>query len=200
MRKLRWPVGSMFLFVAFHALAQPSDPIAVAVLKTGDVAILDSRRGVFVLSGDKIAPRPVVTFPFVEAFDFTVAPSLEGDSFFISSTRPTGFTTLSELSRYTMNGHKTGGWSFHAIGQLGGIAVDGSQQIVYGSNSRLGVIYQLDLQRKNPAWVSLVKIRDFGTLGPIVFDAKRQRLLVADIDKRRVFSIGLLDKRVRVLL
>jgi sugar lactone lactonase YvrE len=99
-----------------------------------------------------------------------------------------------------------GEWALKTFGWLAGVAVDPVQQVAYCSDSRLGEVYKLDIKQEKSSFVSLVKMNnvvktnDVGTLGPVLLDSKRHRLLVADIEKGSIYSVDLVDKHVDTVL
>ncbi len=189
----------LFLLGAVSLFA--TDPAAVAALTSGDLAILDASEGIVKVSGASKS-QLVPNFGVFRAIDFTAARLADGDALFVTlHLQQKANTTFTRLSRWSATGRKTGEWPLRVPGGvLAGVAVDQRQQIVYCSDSHLGEIYKLDLKNRQPSFVSLLRVREPGTLGPMVFDARRQRLLVADVKKGRILAVTLSDNRVDVLL
>jgi sugar lactone lactonase YvrE len=195
----RCSFGLAVFFTAVASLAAVGDPVAVAVRSNGEVVVVDRIRGLFVVGG-RTPLHPVSTFGVFEPVDFAPA-STGGDTYFVSLVvRVASDTSFSRLVRYTLAGRKTGEWPLQQGGRIAGVAVDASQQVVYCSDSRSGQVYQLDLNRPNAALTTFATVRDAGSLGSVVFDARGQRLLVADIEKNRILAIRLRDKHVDVLV
>jgi len=195
-----WLVCLSFLVTPVWA-GGPPHPAALAMLSTGQLAVLDDEEGIFIVAGQGVVGHPVSEFHAFTAIDFTAIRLTGGDSFFVSRLlRASKNVPFARLSRFNAKGQPTGEWSLNTFGWLAGIAVDPSQQMAYCSDSRLGEVYRLDTKQEKAPFVSLVKIHDAGTLGSLVLDSRRHRLLVADIEKAKIYSVNLADKRVDVVL
>jgi sugar lactone lactonase YvrE len=177
------------------------NPSALATLSTGQLAVLDDEEGIFIVAGQGVVAHPVSEFHAFTAVDFTAVRLNGGDAFFVSRLlRANKGVPFARLTRFNTRGQTTGEWSLNTLGWLAGIAVDPSQQVAYCSDSRLGEVYRLDTKLEKSSFSTLVKIRDAGTLGSVLLDSKRRRLLVADIEKSKIYSVSLPDKRVDVVL
>ena len=178
-----------------------SEPSAVTTLSSGELAILDATSGIEKVSDKNVRTKLVGSFGIFQAGEFVVLPMTGGDAFFVPlQNRFKAEGQFAHLSRYNSAGQETAAWFLREIGgALGAIAIDSLHQIAYCSDSRLKTIYQLDLKNTRSSFVSLVRIRDAGILGPMVLDAKRGRLLVADVEKGDILSIMLDTGKVEVV-
>jgi sugar lactone lactonase YvrE len=177
------------------------EPAAIKTLSTGELAILNAR-GIEKVSNTNARTRIVKDFGSFQAGEFAVVPSAGGDMFLVPlQMRIRADGLFAHVERYNSAGKSTAEWPHREIGGvLGGIAVDPVRQIAYCSDSRLNTVYQLDLKNKRSSFVSLARIRDAGILGPIVLDAKRGRLLIADVGNGTILSVMLDSGKVEIVL
>lgn len=178
------------------------DPVSVAVLSSGDVAILDSAQGILRVSDGTVRKQLIKNFGFLRPVDFTTTPATDGDSFLVSLKMGQNTNDpFTRLSRWNAAGKQTAEWLLgRPGGVLAGVAVDPARQVAYCADGRLGEVYQIDLRGRKPSFISIARIRNAGILGPLVFDPRGQRLLVADVAKGTIFAISLTGKQVDVLL
>lgn len=178
-------IAALFvLAVASQAFA--IDPGAVTALRNGDLAIMDSSHGIAIVSGAN-APRSIVRdFRGAVASDLTPL----GDTLLVTLNIREKAASFSRLAQYDLSGKKIAEWALNQPGGiLAGVAVDPAGQFVYCTDARLGQVYRADLRSKKPSLDFLTKIRDAAILGPLVVDAKKRRLLVADVQTGRIYAV-----------
>lgn len=178
-----------------------TDPAAVKTMSSGELAIL-SVKGIEKVTNTNARTMIVKDFGSFQAGEFAVIPGPGGDTFLVPlQLRIRADGLFARLERYNSAGKSTGSWAHRDVGGvLGGVAVDLNHQIAYCSDSRLNAIYQIDLKNARASFVLLARLRDAGIPGPIVLDAKRGRLLVADVGNGRILSLALDTKKVEVVL
>lgn len=182
---MRKSIAAAFLFlVASSALA--IEPGALTTLPNGDLAVMDPSRGIVVVSGTNAARAVLRDYRGALASDFAAA----GDTFFVTLNIREKAAAFSRLARYDLSGKRLGEWPLTQPGGiLGGVAVDPYGQFVYCTDARLGQVYRADM--RSGKFDVLTRIRDAAILGPLVVDAKKRRLLVADVQKGRIFAVPL---------
>jgi len=192
-------IACLFLFGTSALFA--ADPVAVTALPSGELLVVDGSRGIVKVHGSAKS-NLIQNFGLFEATDLTAARLADGDAFFVTlRLRDNSTANFSRLSRRSTTGREVNQWTLQIPGgALAGVAIDPVAQIAYCSDSHYGVIYKLDLKRRQSSFDSIVRVRDPGTLGPMVFDAKRQRLIVADVKQGRILAVTLANKNVSVLL
>ncbi|HEV7766325.1 MAG TPA: hypothetical protein VGQ76_15075 [Thermoanaerobaculia bacterium] len=198
-RVVRTVIACWFLLGASSLFA--ADPAVVAALPSGDLVIVDGSRGIVNVSGSAKS-NLINNFEIFEATDLTGVRLKDGDTLFVTlRLRPGVGSSFPRLSRRSLTGKEVGQWSLRVPGGvLASVAIDPNRQIAYCSDSHYGVIYKLDLKNSRASFETMIRIRDPGTLGPVIFDAKRQRLLVGDVKQGRILAVTIADKRVEVLL
>ena len=169
-------------------------PAAVATLSSGELAVLDSKEGVEKVSGTAHPVLVIGNFAVFEANSF--APLKSGDFLVTQQIRFKTETPFSSLVRYNASGKASATWRFSTGGVLTGLAVD-DNGVAYCADSVTNTIYKFTIDR--PGFVTLARVHDAGILGPIAVDAKRRRLLVGDVQKRRLLSVSMDDGKTAVL-
>lgn len=176
------------------------DPAAVAALPSGELLIIDGPRGIMKVSG-AAKTSLIRNFGIFEATDLTGVRLADSDAFFVTlRLAQAKEASFAHLSQRAANGREVNQWKLPIPGGvLAGVAIDPVRQIAYCSDSHYGVIYKLDLRSRARSFETLIRVRDPGILGPLVLDAKRQRLIVADVKRGRILAISLDGKRTDVL-
>jgi DNA-binding beta-propeller fold protein YncE len=191
-----------FAFIVFGTVSlSATEPEAVKTLSSGELAILNVK-GIERVSISNARSSLVKDFGVFQAGEFAVVPSAGGDTFLVPlQMRIRADGLFARLSRYTSAGRQTAEWPLRVVGGLlGGITVDTRNQIAYCSDSRLNVVYKLELNNTHASFTTLVRIRDAGILGPVVLDARRGRLLIADVERGTILSVMLDSRKVEVVL
>jgi hypothetical protein len=189
----------LFAVIAAAWSLSALEPIAIATMNSGAVAVLDQHRGIVKYFGVSwLKNQPVSNFGVFEASDFTT----DGDSFFVSLAAPTKSNDpFARIAQWTSSGTRVHEWKVGGMGiTLAGIAVDPKRQILYCIDARAGEVFQLDLRNPRATFVSLVRIADPGVLTPLFLDVAGNRLLLGDARKGRILALRLSDKRVDVLV
>ena len=186
----------LLLLIAVTAFGDDYDLSAVMPHR-GEIAFLDSRAGVYRLAGGR-AQKLIGGFDAFEAFDFTS----DGSSLYVTlvlrgDRRESRF---SRVKRWNSAGKPTGEWFVRPGGLVASVAIDSAKQIAYCSDSRTGDIYQFSLKTSGGELKSVARIRDVGSIGPMVFDAARRRLFVADVQKGRIYAVTPDDGKWSILL
>jgi len=188
--------------IVFGAVSlSATDPSAIKTLSSGELAIL-SVKGIEKVSNTNARSMIVKDFGSFQAGEFAVIPEPGGDTFLVPlQLRMRADGLFTHMERFNSAGKSTAAWPHReAGGILGGVAVDLVHQIAYCSDSRLNTVYQLDLKNTRSSFVLLARIRDSGILGPVALDAKRGRLLVADVGNGTILSIMLDTRKVEIVL
>lgn len=162
----------------------------------GELAFLDPYAGIFRLAGGR-AQKLVGGFEGFQAYDF----ASDGSSLYVTMVLrgDSRGPRFSRVRRWNSAGRVSGEWFVRQGGVLASVAVDSARQVAYGSDIRTGDIYRFSLN-SGAAFTSIARIRDAGSIGPMVFDAARRRLLLADIQKGRIYAVTPDDGKWSVLL
>lgn len=178
-----------------------SDPASVVVLTSGELAILDASAGISKVSGTA-QTKLVESFGLFQPVDLASARVGNQDSILVTlRLTQAAKTSFSRLSRLLPNGKQVAEWPLGLPGgALVGVTFDPRTSIAYCSDSQLGNIYRLDLRKPQASLTTFATIREPSTLGPIVVDVKRHRLLVADVRRGRIFAVALGNGRVTTVL
>ncbi|MES1244267.1 MAG: hypothetical protein ABUT39_21860 [Acidobacteriota bacterium] len=179
-------------------------PIALATLGSGELLVLDSRRGLFVIDPRSGQVRALVSgFGAFGAADMAVSPSSQGDTILVSMGVPQPQGMLARVVRYNRAGKSTGEWGWFGLGsepvQPGGLAIDAQRSVAYVVNSRRPSVYRFDLNRPGTRPAEFATIRGAKNLGPLVLDAKRSRLLVGDPFLGTVHAVDLASRKSQLL-
>lgn len=185
------------LLASARAAGPDLKPIALLPNGAGELLVLDSRRGIFALDIRSGKVRTLVSgFGVFSAVDMTASPVASDGSILvtISLYKPDG--VLSRVIRFNAAGKRSGEWGWSAAERVmpSGIAIDPGNRIAYVANSQRPEIYRLDLSRPSSRPVSFLTVRGAKALGPMVLDARRSRLLVADPVRGTVHSVDLAGK------
>jgi DNA-binding beta-propeller fold protein YncE len=175
------------------------EPAAIATLSSGEVLVLDSVQGVVKIS-ERGRSQVVRGFEAFQGADLATAPSDGGESVFVTlQIRFKSDVPFSRLCRWTVAGKRTGEWLLgNGAGILAGVAVDPRQQIAYCSDVRSKTIYKLNLNKPGAKFEPISRIN--GTPGALILDAKRRRLLVADVETGKILAVGIDSGQVDTLL
>jgi len=173
------------LGLSLKASAASSQPGGLLALRSGEVVVLDWERGLL-----RLLPKTGVTgawadFPIPGAAALSLKSS-GGEEVYLTQLR----VWASEESTYLLRLDNRGGirteWHMpHSLGLLAGMAVAPGGGVAYLASPRRTEIYrlQLDTKRTSPNNIALNPIATIPratTLGAIVVDAKRDRILAAD--------------------
>ena len=180
-------------------------PIALATLGSGDLLVLDSRRGLFLIGPGSGQVRALVSgFGAFGAADMATSSSNQGDIILVSMGVPQPNGMLARVVRYNRAGKSTGEWGWLGLGsepvQPGGLAIDAQRSVAYVVNSRRPSVYRFDLNRPGSRPAEFATVRGAKNLGPMVLDAKRSRLLVGDPFLGTVYGVDLTNGRSQLLL
>jgi DNA-binding beta-propeller fold protein YncE len=167
------------------ASASGSRPSGLLALRSGDVVVLDAERGLL-----RLSPRAGITGAWADIpIPGAATLSLKSggkEEVYLTQLRVWATENSTNLLRLDNRGGVKDEWHLpHSLGQLAGAAVAPAGGVAYLSSSRRAEIYrlQLDTKRTSPKNVALSLIATIPratTLGAIVVDAKRERVLAAD--------------------
>jgi hypothetical protein len=180
-------------------------PYALSFLRSGELAILDAEKGLFLLNPESGRVRTLVQgFGSFEALDMTSAVLADGEALFVTMSlrsSSAGSGPQTQLVRFSVTGQRTGQWILSSsVGRLSGIAVDAQRQVAYDANSQPPMIYRVDLRQSGTPLVWMSGVREARRLGSVVLDERRNRLLVADPYLGRVYAYDLAKRSSEVLL
>jgi DNA-binding beta-propeller fold protein YncE len=186
-RRRAWTGAGALGLLALLAVplgAHDSEPqtTAIAPAGAGQLAMLDMR-SLFLVDPRTGGSRKLSTFgPFFGA-DLTVAPvERGGDQIFVTMILGgTSSSLRTRLARFDLAGRLTGEWLSYGGGAAWtGPAVEPDGRTAYVANSRRPEIYRINLTQSLSAPAHLATVRSAETLGAMVLDARRRRLLVTD--------------------
>ncbi|HKR67096.1 MAG TPA: hypothetical protein VJZ00_25445 [Thermoanaerobaculia bacterium] len=188
-------VSLVLVFVC--ASAQAIEPIAVQAMNDGSVAVLSRYHGLWKYDGPR-STQLVKDFGTLEPSELTT----DGNTYFIAlvgSLR--AGDPNARVERWGDNGRRIGSWPIGGYGTAPtGLTFDVANQIVYCADGRSGDVFRLDLRSARPAFARLFRIPNVGAVGPLVVDAARKRLIVADVQKGRILSVPIDKPVVEVLV
>jgi SMP-30/gluconolaconase/LRE-like protein len=193
--------AGVFLFRISAATADLDlNPVALGVFGSGELAVLDSRQGLFVLNPDSEAGRLLVGgFGVFAPWDVGV-DRMEGggENVFLTMNPRQSSSLKPRLARFDTLGNKTGEWGLpRGYTNLTGLAIDSKGGIAYVAGTRPPEIYRLALTRSprpNATLTWFAGVRGAKTLGAMVLDLKRGRLLIADPYQGIIYSMDLIRK------
>lgn len=172
-------------------------PNALSVGGAGDV-IIGSQGGLFRYSPRTGRVSPLVrSFGALQAIDMCSVVSSGKESIYVSLySQAFG----SRLVRYDARGVRTGEWWGSAsLGVFAGIAVEPLAKVAYVAVAGSATILKVDLSKPEGRANSFARVAMAATLGPMVLDTRRARLLAADPVSGDIFAVGLKDRRVERL-
>lgn len=172
-------------------------PNALSAGGAGDV-IIGSRSGLFRYSPRTGRVSPLVrSFGALQAIDICTVVSSGKESIYVSLySQAFG----SRLVRYDARGVRTGEWWGPAsLGVFAGVAVEPAQKVAYVAVAGSATILKVDLSKAEGHANSFARVPTAATLGPMVLDSQRARLLAADPVGGDIFAVSLKDRRVERL-
>jgi sugar lactone lactonase YvrE len=175
-----------------HAQNRPlGRPVAIDKLPTGSLYVLDAKGAVHAV--DFIGGKPVVTgsFQFPKAWTAAdlASAQLNGQNvlFVAANLGMTG-----EISLYTVTGILKSSWSLP--NGVSSVAYDPANSILYATSGHTPEIYRIDVGMGG-APQPIVRTPGSQRLGPIVFDARHNALLVEDLVLGAIYSVDLAQRK-----
>ena len=172
-------------------------PAALTTLASGELAMLDNRNGVTKLTGGNSLMRVINGFAAYEAGGF--AEVRNGELVVTQQMRFKSSATLTRVARFNAAGARMWEWVLPPGGALDGIVVDPADDSAYCTDSLMNAVYRIQVDNPKATYGVLTRIPEAGNLGPIALDAPRRRLLVGDVRKGSIISIGIDDRKIVVL-
>jgi sugar lactone lactonase YvrE len=172
-------------------------PAALITLGSGELAMLDNRNGVAKLTSSNVLTRLINSFAAYEAGGFAEVRS--GELVVTQQMRFKSSATLTRVARFNAAGARTGEWVLPPGGALAGIVVDPANHAAYCVDSQVNAVYRFQVDNPKMPYTVLTRMPEAGNLGPIALDASRRRLLVGDVQKGAIISIGIDDRKIIVL-
>lgn len=172
-------------------------PNALAASGSGDV-IIGSQGGLFRYSLRSGGVSPLVrSFGVLRAIDLCSVVTEGSESTYVTLYSQ---SFGSRLVRYDARGTRTGQWwGPPSLGVFAGVAVDSARRVAYVAVAGSAAILKVDLSRPEGSASSFARVPTAATLGPMVMDARRARLLAADPVLGNIFAVSLEDRRVEPL-
>jgi len=186
-------VGGLLLAVG-SALGGPRGPApgALSRLGSGDLIILDSHLGLFRLKpGTGKVSTLVDGFGLYEGVDIEAAAFDGSEAIFVNQV-PASRSFGARLVSFNLDGKPRGEWLLPPWkGRCSGLAIDVQAPAAYVATMKTAEIFKLDLRRPKTPPQPLARISEATVLGSLALDAKRQRLLVADVAQGALFAVDL---------
>lgn len=180
---------------AGNARLSAQGPVAVEVLPSGLVAVLESKGGLLVLqpSGTTFA-RVKDTMGSYSPIDMT--SRVEGNretllvSMYWASAAQTTQLFSSVIVEYDLQGNQLREW--HFPGHIfRGMTVDAANQIMYLTDSTTPSVFKLSLATVRSQPVLFARVAGAAALGPITLDPNTGTLFVADVERGSVYRINI---------
>jgi len=181
-------------------------PIAVEVLPSGTVAVLESKGGLSVLpQGGTGFVRVKETMGFYTPIDMTSRGDGGHETILVSMYWAAAAQTSQMLSgiiaEYDVHGTQLRDWHFPGH-VFRGITVDPSTQIMYLTDGTSLGIYKLDLNaapgKAQP--VPFAHVAGASLLGPIARDASSKTIFVGDLEQGSIYSVNESDHTSKQVL
>jgi DNA-binding beta-propeller fold protein YncE len=193
-------IGPLGLLASANLAAAPFRPGPLATASSGEVIILNLDRELLRLRFSTEVTSLWRVRPIEEAVDMTVARLDGAESIFVTMSSRF-LANFPRLVRFSLSGEPNGEWKLPPWkGSFSGVAIDPVGHLAYVTNSETSEIYRLDLRRVGSSPVRLFRIRFAAALGAVVFDAKRQRLLVADSVEGVIYAVQIDGGKVSELV
>lgn len=175
-------------------------PVALTVLNSGEILILDSQQGVFwYRSESRKATLAFNGFGIYDGVDFSSGKIGVGEFVFVSKVARSQ-SIGARVVQYDLLGNRKGEWVLSPWkGRCSGVAVDPSTLTGYVASPGSSEVLSFDLRKPGSALVPLGKIPKSIALGPMILDGKRRRLLVADDGLGKIITLALDTGRSDIL-
>lgn len=167
-------------------------------LSSGDIVVLDTHFGLFLISGRTHVLSPWSTLRHGGGFD--VASAHGGSQIFVGLVDSDSQQSVSRLLQFDSNGRQSGEPRelYFRDAVFSGLTVDSGGNNAFVTRARRAEIYSMDLRKPGmPRF--LVALRSATTLGAIVFDQRRRRLLVADPIEGNIYAVAEVGGPVEII-
>jgi len=181
-------------------------PIAVEVLSSGTIAILESKGGLKVLRPGSSELVPVKeTLGFYSPIDMTSRADGAHETILVSmywaAAAQTSQMVSGVIAEYDLDGTQLHDWHFPGH-VFRGMTIDPSNQIMYLTDGTSLSIYKLDLKaalgKIQPEFFA--HVAGASLLGPIALDAASGTVFVGDLEQGNIYSVSVSDHRSRRLV
>jgi len=201
MMRIGMPLLCSFAWIAVGVAqtASPTikSPVAVdRVLPSGDVFAVSSDKKVYQLHDDGTLLQPINTFSipaYRSPSDLTTA-IVNGEQVMIVSglSQGAGFIDI-----YDVRGKQTGTWRSTHV--LSGVDYSPGNDMIYAASSDSNEIYQVRAGASDDRVAFLSEISGARHLGPVLFDGRRNRLIVGEIDEGQIYALDLKTHRSHLI-
>jgi hypothetical protein len=184
--------------------ATDSRVVGLAALSDGRLVLLDGRRGLHVVDPRTRTMRNLaINFGLSVPWDIATHRTSGGDQIFVT-TRLRSSTTqgvvYGRLQRFDVAGKLTGEWLAGPALALSGIVITADGRTAYLTGGQTPEVFRLDLSRTKSTPTLVTVLRRAETLGALVLDSRRRRLLAADSYLGTVNVVHLEGSRSAVFL
>lgn len=172
-------------------------PAALTTLASGELAMLDTRNGVAKLSSSNAVTHLINGFGAYSASGFAEVGN--GEFLVTQEMRFKSSATLIRLARFNTSGSRSSEWVLPPGGALAGIVVDPVTRTAYCTDSQTNAVYRLAIDNPKATYAVVTRMPEAGNLGPIALDVPRRRLLIGDVQKGAIVSVGMDDRKIITL-
>jgi outer membrane protein assembly factor BamB len=181
----RWTRAGVLALAAFAVAAAASNgPIALDWQPGGHLYVLRQNGSVSIL--DLNTKRTVATIPptfGTSPADIFSARLNNRDYVFVS-----GFWgRTGKVWQYTSDGKQYA--KFDTPEQAASFDVDADRHLLYVASPVTNVVYSIDLIQKGSTWRRVAYLREAEAVGPVVFDRRRNRVMVGDSGRGVLYDV-----------
>lgn len=175
-------------------------PVALGVLSSGDVIVLESRGAVYQIPfGTNHFRKLKETIGYNDPVDLATGRIGDQDAFFVTSYwRAASLGGLARLSQYASAGKEVSGWKLPGGGAFV-LALDPGNRIIYLADARNSEIYALNLSDPKASPASLMDVPGTSSLSAMAFDVARKRLFVTDVVQGNLYALDLARRKTQLI-